>query len=113
VTKRGIRSDAEIMKTGDSGEVRLRQCSRSRLPGSDLGREHVRNFLDCVKSRQLPKGDVEQGYHTCDVPTLGNIATKGRAVPCGWDPGKEEINGDREANQLARSGLTGSRGPLN
>jgi hypothetical protein len=30
---------------------------------------HVREFLDCVKSRKRPSGDVEVGYHST-LPTL-------------------------------------------
>jgi hypothetical protein len=59
----------------------------------------IRNFLDCVKSRKLPSGDVEEGYRTFVMCHLGNISTKaGRTLR--WDPDKEEIIGDSEANQL-------------
>jgi predicted dehydrogenase len=67
--------------------------------GSNLGRNHARNFLDCVKSRNKPIADVEEGYRTVVMCHLGNIATRvGRTLR--WDAAKEEIIGDREANQM-------------
>jgi predicted dehydrogenase len=57
---------------------------------------HVRNFLDCVKSRQRPIADVEDGHHTAVACHLANISLRvGRKVR--WDAQKEEIPGDREA----------------
>jgi predicted dehydrogenase len=60
---------------------------------------HIRNFLDCVKSRQRPVADVEEGHLTAIVCHLGNIATRlGRSLK--WDADKEEFIGDKEANQM-------------
>jgi predicted dehydrogenase len=60
---------------------------------------HVRNFLDCMKSRQRPIADVEQGHEVTTACHLANIALKvGRLVR--WDAEKEEIPGDREANAM-------------
>lgn len=36
--------------------------------------EHVRNFLDCVKSRKLPNGDVYVGHRSAQASHLGNLA---------------------------------------
>jgi predicted dehydrogenase len=67
--------------------------------GSNLGSNHARNFLDCVKSRKRPNADVEEGHRTAVMCHLGNIAMKvGRTLR--WDAVKEEITGDSEANQL-------------
>ncbi|MFN0169756.1 MAG: Gfo/Idh/MocA family protein [Bryobacteraceae bacterium] len=44
-------------------------------PGNDpLTAAHVRNFLDCVKSRKLPNGDVLIGHRSAQASHLGNIA---------------------------------------
>lgn len=60
---------------------------------------HIRNFLDCVKSRQTPIADVEEGHLTAVMCHLGNIATRlGRTLK--WDAEKEQFIGDREANVL-------------
>lgn len=36
--------------------------------------KHVRNFIDCVKSRQLPACDIQYGYNSALVAHMGNIA---------------------------------------
>ncbi|MGA2589232.1 MAG: Gfo/Idh/MocA family oxidoreductase [Bryobacteraceae bacterium] len=64
---------------------------------------HVRNFLDCIKTRRQPIADVEGGHQAAVPCHLANISLRlGRKIR--WDPDKEEIVGDREASaQLARS----------
>lgn len=60
---------------------------------------HMRNWLDCVKSRQEPFAPVEAGHRTASLCHLNNIAmTVGR--PLEFDPEKEQIRGDEEANAL-------------
>ena len=62
---------------------------------------HVRNFLDCVKTRQRTVSDVEDGHWTSVACHLGNISLRtGRRLQ--WDPVKEEIVGDREAAAMQR-----------
>jgi predicted dehydrogenase len=39
-----------------------------------LDRDHMQNFLDCVKSRALPNGDVLIGHRSAQASHLGNIA---------------------------------------
>ncbi len=64
---------------------------------NDLFASHVRNFLDCIKSRERPLADVEDGHRTVTACHLANISLRlGRKVR--WDPDKEEIVGDREAS---------------
>ena len=62
--------------------------------------EHVRNFLDCVKSRKRPASDIELGHRATSTCLLGNIAyrTKERLV---WDVANQKlIQGGPEANRL-------------
>lgn len=60
---------------------------------------HVRNFLDCVKSRQEPAAPVEIGHRSATVCHLGNIALRlGRTIK--WDPEHEDIVGDDEARGM-------------
>lgn len=51
---------------------------------------HVQNFLDCVKSRKLPNGDVLVGHRSAQASHLGNIAyVQKRRLE--FDPIREEI----------------------
>ena len=64
-----------------------------------LSRRHIRNFLDCVRSRKQPNVDVETGQRATTVPHLGNIAYRtGRKIR--WDAEKEQIIDDPEASNL-------------
>ena len=59
---------------------------------------HIRNWLDCIRNRQKPNGDVEIGHRSATVCHLGNIARwAGRKLQ--WDPVKETFVGDDEANR--------------
>jgi predicted dehydrogenase len=60
---------------------------------------HVRNFLDCVKSRQAPVENLELGHFVSSVAHLGNISFRtGRKIV--WDARQEQIVSDKGANQL-------------
>ncbi len=60
---------------------------------------HARNFVDCIKSRQRPIADVEQGHQVSTACHLANISLRlGRSIK--WDPEKEQIVGDKEANAM-------------
>lgn len=43
-------------------------------PDYDFTLDHVKNFLDCVKSRKLPNCDVLAGHRSAQASHLGNIA---------------------------------------
>jgi predicted dehydrogenase len=52
--------------------------------------DHIQNFLDCVKSRKLPNGDVLIGHRSAQASHLGNIAyMEKRQID--FDPIREEI----------------------
>jgi predicted dehydrogenase len=61
-----------------------------------VSNNHHANFLECLKSRKAPVGDVAIGHRSATVCHLGNMAIRtGRAIT--WDPSKEVIVGDKEA----------------
>ncbi len=59
----------------------------------------IRNFLDCIKSRQTPLCPLEEGHRSTSFAHLGNIAlaTKTRLT---WDADKEIFTNSAEANKL-------------
>jgi len=65
----------------------------------DQFQPHVRNFLDCIKSRRPPVSDLESGHRTITSCHLANISMKvGRTLH--WNVEKQEIIGDPEASKL-------------
>jgi predicted dehydrogenase len=60
---------------------------------------HVRNFLDCVRSRKACVAPAETAHRSITPGHLGYVSHElGRALA--WDPEKEIIPGDEEANTL-------------
>jgi predicted dehydrogenase len=63
---------------------------------------HTKNFVDCIKSRQKPNGDVEVGAHAAINAQLGNIAYRlGRKIF--WDSTKNVVVNDAKAAEMARA----------
>jgi predicted dehydrogenase len=89
----------------DSGWEILREPSKDALEpkkypgGPDPRPAHVRNFLDCVRSRQQPIENLQVGHQVSTVAHLGNIALRtGRRIA--WDHARERVLDDPEANRL-------------
>ncbi len=62
------------------------------------GGEH-RNFLDCVRSRNVPYFPAEIGHRCATVLHIGNISMRlGRKLQ--WDPDKEEFLNDSQADSM-------------
>ncbi|MDE0107469.1 MAG: Gfo/Idh/MocA family oxidoreductase [Bryobacterales bacterium] len=56
----------------------------------NMTQDHVDNFIDCVKSRERPNGDVWVGHRSAQASHLGNIAyLQKRRLK--FDPDREEI----------------------
>ncbi len=60
-------------------------------------KNHLRNFIDCVISREQPIAPIETAHRSITIAHLGNIAMKlGRDLQ--WDPAAERFVNDDEAN---------------
>ncbi|MEO8026267.1 MAG: Gfo/Idh/MocA family oxidoreductase [Bryobacteraceae bacterium] len=63
------------------------------------GESHVRNFVECVRSRKAPNAEIEVGYTTTVHLHLGNIAARlGRNLK--FDAKTQTIPGDAEATAM-------------
>ncbi len=71
--------------------------------GTGKGLElHVKNFLDCMKTREKPNCDIEIGAHIARFAHLGNISYRlGRKVF--WNPENQEFINDTEANEMVKA----------
>ena len=60
---------------------------------------HMRNFLDCMRSRKLPRSHAEIAHRAHTIVHCANICLRlGR--PLRWDAGNERFLGDDEANRM-------------
>jgi len=65
---------------------------------ADFNDNHLKNWLNCIKSRAKPVADVEVGHRSATICHLGNIARwTGRKLR--WDVDQEHFVDDKDANQ--------------
>lgn len=71
-------------------------------PADDASHEkHVKNFIDCVRSRQSPICEIEHGHNVALVAHMGNIAYRtGNKLM--WDEMKGNFQDDAKANDLLK-----------
>lgn len=90
VDRRGL----QVLPEPESGIEPLAESGNG-----DCHADHMRNFLDCVKSRQTPICDMETGHRSSAAAMLGNIAYRtGRRIR--WDGETERILDDPEADAM-------------
>jgi predicted dehydrogenase len=83
-----IHADEEIDETIGSDDIQLYRSN-----------DQQRNWLDCIKTRELPISDVDIGHHATLLSHLGNISfLLGRKLQ--WDPESERFVGDDVANRM-------------
>jgi len=73
--------------------------SETKRSSGDPHPAHVRNFLDCMRTRKQPVLGLEKGHHVSTLAHLGNIAYRtGRKIA--WDAATETVAGDPQADAL-------------
>ena len=99
----GLKTHPESLRTSPitSREIHLPVSNPNRRQESGQYHvpDHVRNFLDSIKSRKDPIAPVEVGHRSATVCHLGNIAMLLKR-PLRWDPAQEKFVGDEEANRM-------------
>lgn len=91
-----------MMLLGKHGGWKLfgpRNKLREQMSGSPDLRAHHDDFFRCIREGSTPNADIEIGHLSSSLCHLGNIATRvGRVLE--FDPKREQIVGDNEANAL-------------
>jgi len=89
----------------DAGWELVTEPKKANIPSQkqksqgDPRAAHVRNFLDCCKSRQQPVLNLETGHRISSLAHLGNIAYRtGHKIV--WDSVAEKVKDDHEADKL-------------
>ena len=88
---------------------------QNREPGPSNvggGATHFQNFIDCVRSRNSDAlhAEVEEGHRSCTLLHLANAAYRaGRTIE--FDPEKEAVIGDAEAQSYVDGSWRGYRKP--
>lgn len=111
-----------IVFNGDQGKLHVNrggmhgktaeELARNPLPDSawrtrpsgdsdDANRAHMENFFECIRTRAAPVAPVNIEHRTSTACHLANISIRMKRK-IAWDPEKEEIIGDDEANALLK-----------
>ena len=92
----------EVIAETPEGKARMESVPLIKKGGESGLDLHVKNFLECMKTRETPNASIEIGGHIARVAQLGNIALRtGNKIF--WDGEKGEIVGDAKAAQLTRA----------
>ncbi|MCU0983262.1 MAG: Gfo/Idh/MocA family oxidoreductase [Pirellulaceae bacterium] len=87
----------ELLKKVDEAEEERKWSDQTALWQAQW---HLQNWIDCIRTRQLPTADVEIGHRSISVCHLANITRwVGRRLT--WDPVREVFLNDEEANRFA------------
>jgi predicted dehydrogenase len=97
-----IEGEEGWVETGDSGELEVYPKSlaqdRRYLGGYPVD-DHIRGFLDCIRTRQQPIANADVAHRSITACHVANIC-KRLDRPIKWDPVKEECINDDEANRM-------------
>ncbi|MDR1964241.1 MAG: hypothetical protein LBQ50_10715, partial [Planctomycetaceae bacterium] len=105
-----------IMFIGDQGRVFVNRGGLFGKPVEELkenplpengwkvkpSHDHMKNFFDCVRSRETTVAPAELEHRSVTPCHLTNISIRLGGRKLQWDPVKEEIVGDPEANNMLK-----------
>jgi hypothetical protein len=78
----------------------------AKLVEQSTGRQgdapHIENFIQCLRSRQQPVADVEQGHQSVLLSHLANIACRVGNRTLAFDAKQERFPDVSEANQFLK-----------
>ena len=63
---------------------------------------HNQNFIDCIRSRKRPNGDIEYGHYSASMSHLGNLAYRVGNKKLIFDAKTETFANSDEANKLLK-----------
>jgi predicted dehydrogenase len=63
---------------------------------------HQKNFIECLRSRKTPNGNIEECHRSATLVNMGNIACRVGNKQLLFDGKTEKFIGDKQANILAR-----------
>lgn len=111
IIKKGLRfgscpvrfeGDEGWIETGDDNDIETHPAGLAagrHFSGGYPADNHVREFLNCVRSRQQPRSNAEASHHSITACHCANIAVR-LERPVRWDPENEIFPGDDAANRM-------------
>lgn len=99
----GVRFIGDLGHVGLDGKVHMNDESKKPKTRNRIklyrSADQYRNFIDCLKSREITAAPIETAHRSISPAHLGNIAIAlGRKL--NWDPAEEQFINDDEANKM-------------
>jgi predicted dehydrogenase len=77
-----------------------------KIVSQEFGRRgddpHRDNFIECIRSRRSPTGDIEEGHRSAVLVHLANLSCRLGGRELAFDAETESFAGDEEANRLLK-----------
>jgi len=89
------RSEYQVIPERDSGIEPIQEKS-----SNNHSLDHWANFLECIRTRQRPRSDIEIGHKSTSTAILGNVSLRSK-LRVDWDP-KSETTPQAEARPYLR-----------
>jgi predicted dehydrogenase len=64
--------------------------------------EHQQNFIDSIRTRKTPNGNVEQGHLSASLVNLANLAYRSGDIQLLFDKEREVFTNSSKANELSK-----------
>jgi predicted dehydrogenase len=93
------RSSWDLIPEGEAGKTKVPPMPRQ--PGTDSHGLHLKNWIDCIRSRQEPQCPIETGRAAAVYCHMGNIAARtGSALE--WNASTNDFGKNKKANSLIK-----------
>ncbi|WP_316805492.1 Gfo/Idh/MocA family oxidoreductase [Pedobacter nototheniae] len=81
---------ANLLANFDLSKTEIKAATGANMGGDPLTSAHMRNWMECIRSRQTPNAPVEAGYsHSiANIMTNAAVRTGAKAI---FDEGKQEV----------------------
>jgi len=95
------RDSWELFPEWDSGNKKSKVPAMPKQTGAGSHEDHMKNFLDCIKTRKDPNCTIENGRLVAMYAHMGNIAlrTNSRLV---WNEKNRNFGSNDAANELIK-----------
>jgi len=71
--------------------------------GTKPQKYHLQNFINCIRNRDLPNGNIEQGHLSATLAHMGNIAYRTGNRQLIFDSKNERFTNNKQANSLLKT----------
>ena len=75
----------------------------AREKGTGSQKYHLQNFIDCIRNRDLPNRNIEQGHLSATIAHMGNISYRTGNKQLLFDSKKERFTNNEQANSLLKT----------